>query len=180
MTPVGKQTSMNSAHEAAALYDQGRYAESEALLAPWVRDHPDDVRGKAGLDRLLMMQGRAPVPETAQARVDLARNLAAAIGPATLQGADEGPRLQQAAELIMGVLPELATLAEGARPIAARILWRTGHYEAATAVGGPAELAGISARAGQPAEMLHQLARVETEQERSPAARGTPPVGRRT
>jgi predicted O-linked N-acetylglucosamine transferase (SPINDLY family) len=150
--------------EALALAEQGRYADAEAVLREGLRANPVDRRASAALARLQLLQGRAtPAPDSVEAAVALAQTLASMQGAVALQGADEGPRLQAAVELIQAALPNLP---DAAKPAAARILWRTGYYADARALGGVAELGREVALHGAPELLLHQLARIETDADR--------------
>ncbi|HEY8574127.1 hypothetical protein [Phenylobacterium sp.] len=75
----------------------------------------------------------------------------------------EGPHLQEAVELILGVLPRLPP---SARTLAAGILWRGAQYEQAEALGGLSELGRYAAEHDQPANLLLQMAKVQTDEDR--------------
>jgi predicted O-linked N-acetylglucosamine transferase (SPINDLY family) len=109
------------------------------------------------------LQGKVATPADPAAAVALAQQLVALRGPPTLQGADEGPRLERAAEIVREVL---AQVPDAARPVAARVLWSAGFYEAAASLGGPLELAAMAVAANAPQELLAQIAKVETDDER--------------
>ena len=150
--------------DALALRDQGRYAEAEAALREWLQDRLDDPQALATLANLQLLQARAlPAPDSVDAAMALAEKLAAIRGAVPLQGADEGPRLQAAVDLILGVISRLP---DSAKPAAARILWRAGHYAEAASLGGLAELGRYSALHGAPDKLLHQFAKVETDADR--------------
>ena len=106
---------------------------------------------------------RPPATDPVMAVVARARELAARLGPAELQGADEGARLQAAVELVLGVLPDLP---EPARPTASRILWRAGQYEAANGLGDLTSLGRYAATHGEPVQLLHQLPKVASDADR--------------
>jgi predicted O-linked N-acetylglucosamine transferase (SPINDLY family) len=112
------------------------------------------------------MPDTAPRPgatEPVLAVVARARELAARIGPAELQGADEGARLQEAVELVLGVL---ADLPDSAKPTASRVLWRAGQYAAADSLGDLAALGRYAATHGEPVQLLHQLPKAATDADR--------------
>lgn len=148
--------------DAVALRHAGRYADAEALLRPWLQLNRGDAPGRNLLGNLLLMQGKATVPAGVEAQFVLARRLAAERGPAVLQGADEGVRLDQAAAILLPILDELPPVM---RPAAANILVRTGYYAEAARLGDFAEIGRYCALNG--VLSVNQLARVDTDADRA-------------
>lgn len=95
--------------------------------------------------------------ESVEAAVAEARRLAA------LQDEHEGANLQAAADRILDLLPRLG---DAEKPVAARILWRTGLYEAAAALGDLAQLGRYSALHDDGLQLLPLFSRVETDADR--------------
>lgn len=143
--------------DAVALRHAGRYADAEAMLRPWVELNQDDVRARNLLADLMLMQGRAVVPQGVEAQYILARTLASTRGPAPLQGSDEGARLDQAAAILLPILDQLP---EVARPAAANILVRLGYYDEADRLGDFATIGRYCALNG--VLSVNQMARAET------------------
>jgi predicted O-linked N-acetylglucosamine transferase (SPINDLY family) len=95
--------------------------------------------------------------EQLEALVARARRLAG------VKGEGEGAALQQAAELIRQVAPDLPP---PLRPAAARILRTAGFYEEADRLGDLAELGRICALEAQPGGLIQQFPRVRTDADR--------------
>lgn len=150
--------------DALELLDQGRYAEAEAAFAALLRLKPSDDAAKTSLEAVRFLQGRATVPEDLVGRLVLAYNLAHRQGPVALQGVDEGPRLDQAVQIILSVKEAIP---DQAKPAVAEILWRAADYATANSLGDLASLGRHSALHGTPADLLHQLAKVQTDADRA-------------
>ena len=149
--------------QALALRDQGRYAEAEARLREVLAAEPLDRAAQMAFQTLLLLQAKPPSPANPAHAFALAQTMMGMRGPPVLQGADEGARLQRAAELLLAVLPDLPA---ETRPAAAAILWRAGGYEAAASLGSLTDLGRQAAAQGSGRALLNQLARVETDADR--------------
>jgi predicted O-linked N-acetylglucosamine transferase (SPINDLY family) len=97
-----------------------------------------------------------PPAETNEA-LARARWLAARPGP------EGGAGLEEAARIVRAVAP---TIAESARPLAARILWTAGFYEAAADLGGLEELGRLSVEHGSARDLIYQFPKVRTDEDR--------------
>jgi len=155
---------LSAAHkEALAEAEQGRFAEAEALLRKLLAASPQDQPARRAVAQLRLLQAEADVPADPAAAVDLAQTLAYMRGPLAVRGADEGPRLDRAAEIVLQVL---ADVPDRLKPTAANILWRAGEYAAARALGDAQQLMALAVDAGLPHALLYQLAKVETDRDR--------------
>ncbi|MDB5418077.1 MAG: hypothetical protein JWP50_1496 [Phenylobacterium sp.] len=95
--------------------------------------------------------------DSVEAAVAHARRLAA------LQDQNEGAHLQDAADLILRLLPSLP---DAAKPAAAKILWRTGLYDQAASLGDLRQLGRWCALNDDAGQLLQLFSRVETEADR--------------